>query len=98
MSTEPTRIYGMADVADLLGVSRAAASNYRRRHDDTPAPDLVTTEGRVYWFDLAEWHTWDARRNAAEVARAERAAELARRRAAEAERRVAELADRAGTV
>ena len=89
---EPMRIYGAADVADALGVTRAAVSNWRRRRADAPAPDYVDGAGVAYWSDLATWRAWyapilaeraeAAERRAAEAAgRAEDAAALARGRA-----------------
>lgn len=67
-----TGLHGTADVAEALGVSRAAVSNWKRRGVDIPAPDHVTVDGRAYWRDLAPWHTWHAARRAAAAEAAER--------------------------
>ena len=45
-----------ADIARLAGVTRAAVSNWRRRHDDFPA--AVTDAGGTARFRLAEVRAW----------------------------------------
>lgn len=57
-------IYGCADVAQLLRVTRAAISNYRARFTDTPEPAWLTTDGRPYWDQsgMREWQRWQANR------------------------------------
>ncbi|WP_039831543.1 N-6 DNA methylase [Nocardiopsis valliformis] len=45
-----------ADIARLAGVTRAAVSNWRRRHDDFPAPSGGTSSSPL--FPLAEVRTW----------------------------------------
>lgn len=44
------------DIADLVGVNRAAVSNWKKRHDDFPAPAFTDSTGRVllYWTDQVE--------------------------------------------
>ncbi|GAA2914087.1 N-6 DNA methylase [Streptosporangium fragile] len=45
-----------AEIARLAGVTRAAVSNWRRRHADFPAP--IGGGGRNTLFALPEVHTW----------------------------------------
>lgn len=45
-----------AQIARLAGVTRAAVANWRRRHDDFPAPAGGTAAGPL--FSLAEIETW----------------------------------------
>ncbi|USY17472.1 SAM-dependent methyltransferase [Nocardiopsis exhalans] len=45
-----------ADIARLAGVTRAAVSNWRRRHDDFPAPSGGTSSSPL--FPLAQVRTW----------------------------------------
>lgn len=45
-----------ADIARLAGVTRAAVSNWRRRHDDFPSPSGGTSSSPL--FPLAEIRTW----------------------------------------
>ncbi len=45
-----------ADIARLAGVTRAAVSNWRRRHDDFPAPSGGTSSSPL--FPLAHVRTW----------------------------------------
>lgn len=61
--TQPRTIYGPADVATELNLSRANVSNYLSdRYGDTgtPAPTFVTTDGRKFWDDkgLRAWRRW----------------------------------------
>ena len=60
-----TTIYGAADVAQLLRVTRAAVTNYRVRHADTPAAQYVTPDGRAYWSadGMRAWQAWHEARN-----------------------------------
>jgi hypothetical protein len=53
-----TTIYGSADIADALGVTKSAASNWLARRNDWPTPDYQTPDGRLFWSDLRAWHTW----------------------------------------
>lgn len=64
--------YGPADVAEALGVSRPAVSNWKRRGVDIPPPDYVAPDGATYWTDLGPWHEWHAARRAAAAEAAER--------------------------
>lgn len=50
------RLVSLADVARLAGVTRPAASNWRRRHDDFPKP--VQETGAASLFSLAEVNAW----------------------------------------
>ena len=59
--SEPTTIYSLADVAAVLGVTRPAVSNWIKRYDNTPTPELMTTDGRVFWYTLIDWHAWFSR-------------------------------------
>lgn len=54
------RIYGCADIARYLGVTKAAVSNNLKRFSDTPRPDYVTPDGRMYWdrTGLTQWQHW----------------------------------------
>ena len=54
------RIHSMADVAEVLQVSRPAIANAVKRGNGTPAPAYVTGQGRTYWDDegLADWRVW----------------------------------------
>ncbi|GAA1086715.1 HsdM family class I SAM-dependent methyltransferase [Nocardiopsis metallicus] len=45
-----------ADIARLAGVTRAAVSNWRRRHDNFPAPSGGTSSSPL--FPLAQVRTW----------------------------------------
>lgn len=62
--TGPHVIYGAADVAQLLGVSNAAVSNYLKRHTDTPPAAWRTTDGRLYWDQtgMRQWLAWQTDR------------------------------------
>lgn len=78
-----TTLVSLADVAKLAGVTRPAASNWRRRHDDFPAP--VRETGAVSLFALPEITAWLAEHGkglAPPSARAEVAAALNRVRGA----------------
>ncbi|GAB1512053.1 N-6 DNA methylase [Actinophytocola sp. KF-1] len=78
-----TTLVGLADVAKLAGVTRPAVSNWRRRHDDFPAP--VRETGAVSLFSLPEIRAWLAEHGkglAPPSARAEVAAALNRVRGA----------------
>ncbi|MFE9772152.1 N-6 DNA methylase [Streptomyces sp. NPDC005931] len=56
-----------SEIARLAGVTRAAVSNWRRRHDDFPAP--VGGGANSPLFDLAEVQTWlDEQRKGQDVA------------------------------
>lgn len=57
-------IYGAADIAAALSVTRAAVSNWLIRDLDTPTPQFMTIDGRVFWDDagLAEWVRWERNR------------------------------------
>lgn len=46
------------EIADLIGVSRPAVSNYKKRHPEFPDPAFVDSTGRVrlYWrSDIEDW-------------------------------------------
>ncbi len=53
-------LIGLAEVAALAGVSRAAVSNWRRRHD---FPQPAMSAGRTVWVVRAEAETWLASRS-----------------------------------
>lgn len=96
--TAPRHVYGTADVAKALGVSRPAVTNWRARGLEIPPPDHVTVDGRAFWYDLAPWHEWHAARaRAAARVAVDRAAEAADRAnmAAARARDAADSADRA---
>jgi predicted DNA-binding transcriptional regulator AlpA len=52
-------LVGLAQIAALAGVSRAAVSNWRRRHD---FPQPAMTAGRTVWVVRTEAETWLANR------------------------------------
>lgn len=57
MSTSSKKsLVAASDIAELAGVSRAAVSNWRRRHDDFPAQVAGTQAKPLY--SLAEVTTW----------------------------------------
>ncbi|MER5738530.1 N-6 DNA methylase [Streptomyces sp. NPDC002262] len=62
MKDEPARTEGAdavvtaAEIARLAGVTRAAVSNWRRRHEDFPAPVTGGTSSPL--FSLAEVRSW----------------------------------------
>ncbi|MGW6008646.1 helix-turn-helix transcriptional regulator [Streptomyces sp. NPDC055210] len=64
-------LVSLAGVATLAGVTRAAVSNWRRRHD---FPNTVMTAGRTVWVVRTEAQAWLAGR----PARAEQDSEAAR--------------------
>jgi predicted DNA-binding transcriptional regulator AlpA len=49
-------LINLGGFAKLAGVSRAAVSNWRKRHDDFPKP--VMTAGQSVWVVRAEVETW----------------------------------------
>lgn len=49
------QLVSLAGVAALAGVTRAAVSNWRHRHD---FPKPVMTAGRTVWVVRAEAQTW----------------------------------------
>ncbi|MFF5186442.1 helix-turn-helix transcriptional regulator [Streptomyces sp. NPDC000345] len=53
------QLVSLAGVATLAGVTRAAVSNWRRRHD---FPKPVMTAGRTVWVVRAEALAWLASR------------------------------------
>ncbi|WP_330932490.1 N-6 DNA methylase [Spiractinospora alimapuensis] len=54
-----------ADIARLAGVTRAAVSNWRRRHEDFPTP--ITDRGTVARFRLSEVRAWLGRQHKGEL-------------------------------
>lgn len=58
--TGPITVYGSADVATALAVSRATVSNWLARYIDTPPPAYVTPDGRKFWDDAGvdAWRVW----------------------------------------
>lgn len=58
---KPVVLYGSADVAKALGVTRATVSNWLYRRDDWPLPTHTTPRGVLFWDDLAPWHEWAKR-------------------------------------
>jgi len=56
MTSSPTRFLSPSEIADLAGVSRAAVSNWRRRHDDFPPPAGGTDTKPLY--DAEAVRTW----------------------------------------
>lgn len=55
--TTPTGQLAIKDIAAVAGVSRAAVSNWRARHDDFPQPTPDSPQRRPL-FDLQEVVTW----------------------------------------
>ncbi|MFI8592322.1 N-6 DNA methylase [Dietzia maris] len=55
-SPSPTSLVAASDIADLAGVSRAAVSNWRRRHADFPKQAGGTQTKPLY--DLSEVKSW----------------------------------------
>lgn len=55
-SPTPTSLVAASDIADLAGVSRAAVSNWRRRHADFPKQASGTQTKPLY--DLSEVKSW----------------------------------------
>lgn len=55
-SPSPTSLVAASDIADLAGVSRAAVSNWRRRHNDFP-PQVAGTKTKPL-YDLSDVRTW----------------------------------------
>lgn len=56
-------LYGTAYIADALGVSRGAVSNWLKRYADCPEPFGTVrspNESILVWDDagIEEWHTW----------------------------------------
>ena len=51
-------LVSLADLASMAGVSRPAVTNWRRRHDDFPAPVHEDSSGTL--FKLAEIENWAA--------------------------------------
>lgn len=60
----PVVLYGYADIARALGVTRSAVTQWHTRDnvEPPPAPHYVTTNGSPYWESLEEWHQWNERR------------------------------------
>lgn len=62
--SEPLELYGASAVARMLGVTRAAVSNWLTRHADTPAPFAVVRDVGDYatllWNDdgMHRWREW----------------------------------------
>ncbi|WP_405135121.1 class I SAM-dependent DNA methyltransferase [Nocardia sp. NBC_01388] len=54
--TAPAPVVTAAQIARLAGVTRAAVANWRRRHDDFPAPVGGTAAGPL--FSLSAVETW----------------------------------------
>lgn len=51
-----TTLVGVAEIADLFGVSRQAASNWRERHADFPTPAASLKSGPVWELpDIVAW-------------------------------------------
>ncbi|MFB7289004.1 helix-turn-helix transcriptional regulator [Actinacidiphila glaucinigra] len=71
------QLVSLAQVAELAGVTRAAVSNWRRRHN-FPAPAM--TAGRTVWVVCSEVAAWldterpKATRGPSDAAKAKRAA------------------------
>lgn len=55
-SPSPKSLVSSSDIADLAGVSRAAVSNWRRRHDDFP-PQAAGTKTKPL-YALSQVQTW----------------------------------------
>lgn len=57
---KPQPVYGSADIASTLGVSRATFSNWLNRYTDTPTPSYITTHGVAYYSlaDTLRWKGW----------------------------------------
>jgi hypothetical protein len=68
-------IYGTADIATLLGVTRAAIGNYKARHADTPPAQFSTLDGREFWSvaGMRAWLFWQASRTTTKTDTSERA-------------------------
>lgn len=74
-----------SEIADLLGVHRAAVSNWKVRHPDTfPAPAYESAKFTLYWRD--DILQWQADRIASKNARADALEEQAAKLLAQAER------------
>lgn len=58
-SPSPTSLVAASDIAELAGVSRAAVSNWRRRHDDFP-PRVAGTKTKPL-YALSDVKTWLAK-------------------------------------
>ncbi|WAA19863.1 hypothetical protein SEA_KABOCHA_77 [Gordonia phage Kabocha] len=58
------RLYGYADIARALGVTRPSVTQWHTRDnvEPPPAPHFVTTTGAPYWESLDEWFEWNERR------------------------------------
>jgi len=53
-------IYGRKDVADYLGVTQTAVSNWIHRYSNTPKPQYETPDGVRYWSKAGResWRAW----------------------------------------
>jgi type I restriction enzyme M protein len=49
-------LVGIPQIADIAGVGRSAVGNWRKRHDDFPAPRVQAPSGAL--FDLREVEDW----------------------------------------
>ncbi|PPS88073.1 N-6 DNA methylase [Streptomyces sp. MH60] len=66
MPQQPTAQVTAAEISRIAGVTRATVSNWRRRHDDFPAPSGGTESSPLY--DLEAVRTWLAARGHASAA------------------------------
>ncbi len=82
-----------ANIADYLGVSRAAVTQWRQRGvSGMPKPFAETLDGIPLWDNFEEWDTWWNDRKNAQRETAKRSAELKKKKAlAELERAEAAL-------
>lgn len=55
-----TRLYGIADIAQHLGVARSAVTQWYSRSVEVapPEPEFITFKGAFYWADLEVWDRW----------------------------------------
>ena len=55
-SMEPQALVGIPQIAEIANVSRSAVSNWRKRHEDFPAPKVQAPSGAL--FNLREIEDW----------------------------------------
>lgn len=55
-SVQVANLVGLAEVAELFGVTRQAVTNWQARHDDFPKPVLSLRCGPIYNLpDIKRW-------------------------------------------
>lgn len=80
-----------SDAATLLGVERAVLSNYKKRHEDFPAPAFTDSSGKVTLYWIEEVRAWGEARESKRVSAALAAAEKLERKSEEFRARAAKL-------